>query len=93
MASESVAPALTGLIVNRPQMVDRLFLLLPASLRRLIFSLGKKVFFGLQRSRKRERPTLEPALYQSLMKRYMPDIQALETLLGRDLSLWYQDLA
>lgn len=92
VASESAAPVLTSLIVNRPAIIDRGIQLLPAQLRRQIFRLGTAVFHGLLRSRKQDRQKLKPELYQSLIRRYMPDIHALEILLERDLSIWYQDV-
>jgi hypothetical protein len=37
------------------------------------------------------KPEIDLELYSDLLERYLPDIHALERILGRDLSSWYQN--
>ena len=90
-ASDSAAPAVTRLIssINQSRLFQGAFGLLPMAGRRFAFRMGDALFGGLQRRTAGAQHRLEPHLREALLKSYLPDIHALEQLLGRNLRLWY----
>ena len=63
---------------------------LPYNLDRLLADLGRRIFNRLPKQ-KAYRP-LDPSLRQELLQEYRADIEQLEEILGREMSIWYHPL-
>jgi len=79
--------SLQRFLVRPPAILQKLYQALPVRVRLVGYRVGKFVY-GLNLKRV-ERPSLSPELAADLLVRYRPDIEKLERLLDRDLSLWY----
>lgn len=93
-AGESIAPKLTNMIsaVNQSKVFNSMYRKLPVALKEVVFNFGNAMFESLRRPKRTnilEQEVLDDQTYKSLMQRFTPDIEQLERILERDLSIWY----
>jgi hypothetical protein len=72
-----------------PQALVNLYEQLPPRVQQTIYRTARALYWANQTDREKER--ISPDLYATLMARYQPSIHELEQLLGRDLSIWYDE--
>ncbi len=90
-------PKFTSLIstINQNSVFNQFFRALPPSLQRIIFKLGDAVFRMPIKPVDKEpyqNEHLDKNTYYWLMNEFLPDINKLEQILERDLSIWYGDV-
>ena len=75
-------------LLNPPLFLEKTYQCLPVRYRLIIFKAARTLF--RMNLHDQARPPLEENVRNQLMERYLEDIHRLETLLGRDLSIWYR---
>ena len=82
---------LSNFLQSPPAWLGRTYQAMPGAAKQAVFRLARRIYWLNQQSREKGR--LDPALRADLLHRYQPSIHELETLLDRDLSIWYDKSA
>jgi len=76
-------------LADPPVFLKKIYDAMPLAVKKSIYKLLKSFYWANTKTVKR--PAMDAAFKQELLKRYLDDIQKLESVLNRDLRLWYKD--